>query len=831
MAQKLLQVLTNKPNASTVTLLNAEPSTTGYELMALDLGNATYEKTYSGQRGTQGGVLAGAEAQNRLSSWTLAVTGSSKDDLHAKLSVLWSLEEELRRFGGTVTWRAEGATYRMKMRVLDSGIAIAGFDRLWEFNQRLTVTLGVVTPPYMEGESLDIFDDFSTDTETNYTFDTGSGSDVAVTGGALTVTANPTTEKRLIHTDRGYDYGDVQVTIKATPGSTITSFLAGVVLKRVDALNYLRVYVDDNGANSRLRIDKVVAGATTNLATTNLGARVVNGVAFWVRGRIEGANVFAEFFAAAPSPMVAPTTTNNYTLATGAEQTAFGPTVAGKTGIVWLPQQSAAMIDDFDVDPYTYRNVTTVDPVAPAGLIPGDAPALFEAFVTPSGGAASPIWGMLGWWQRTGAFNQCWNGDFENSYISTSNWSVASVTNLNSGAATSIARITSAGKYGVASGQVVAPASVDRGASFRIFRRFKKGITYTAEAWIHSAAGVTNTYIRLGNAAANDKATSGNTALSTTWQRITITWVPLVDYDDAHVAVNIAAATGTTFEIDGVMVYEGTTAPTSTNQSEGRGGFPPLGVLEAENGVISAGTLTSDASSRSGFLVVGVPTGVSVLHLVDPALLTPDDYTQNEIAVEVWGRVRLTTTPVTAIVSALPVTATTTLPAVYSEEWGSVGKLLTSPSSGTVFRLVRLGTLRLPTDAGRVFLQVIWSANDTTAGLDYLMLVPSNWRALSPSGRANDANFPAFAPTTSEITRRIRSDLSGRLKEPAAGTAEVLAPGLGGSLLEMLPGNNDLICKLSSMVPDDPTLGTTTEQLAHSATLHLAVTPRWRLGR
>ena len=146
---------------------------------------------------------------------------------------------------------------------------------------------------------MDVIDSFDSDSEADYTFDAGSSSDVVVTGGQLTVTANPTVEKRMIHTGVGYQYSDVQATIKATPGSTISSFLAGVVLNRIDASNYIRVYVDDNGTNSRLRIDKVVAGVTTNLATTNLAARVANGTPFWVRGRMEGINVFAEHFTSA----------------------------------------------------------------------------------------------------------------------------------------------------------------------------------------------------------------------------------------------------------------------------------------------------------------------------------------------------------------------------------------------------------------------------------------------------------------------------------------------------------------------------------------------------
>jgi hypothetical protein len=827
MANVLLAVKSNKPSASTIALIDGETAT-GYRLMGVDLGNSEYDLQFSGMRGTQGARLAGATALNRLSVWRLQTVGVTEDDLEAKLSILWGLDEELRRYGGTVTWRPQGSSFRMYLDVLSSGCKVEGYDDLWPRDHRLTVSFGVATPPYMEGDPFDIFDDFSTDTETNYTFDTGSASDVAVTGGVLTASGNLTVEKRLIHTDRGYTYGDQQVTIKATPGSTITSFLAGVVLKRVDASNYLRVYVDDNGTNSRLRIDKVVAGAVTNLATTNLAARVVNGTPFWVRGRIDGVNVYAEHFTAASSPMVTPTTSTSYTLATGAEQTAFGTTITGKAGIVWIPQQAAAVIDDFDVDPFTYRNITGPDAPSPSGVIPGDAPALVDADITPSGGSAIPIWALLAWWPKTGLANLCWNGDFESAGLGTQRWAIAAVTNIN-GAASSITRVTTAAKYGVGSGQIVCPATADTGASFRIFRRFKKGVTYTAEAWIHSAAGVTNTYIRLGNGAANDKASSGNTALSATWQRITVTWTPSADRDDAHVAVNIAAATGTTFEIDGVMVYEGTVAPVTPNQSEGRGAFPPFGVLEAENDC-AVTALTADANYRSGFGIVSATAIQSAAILIDPALAIPDDYTQSELAVEVWARLNIAGASGTVVLQAQSVQGAAI---VYSEEFGSAGRSLVMPSSGTAFRLTRLGILRLPTNMGRwQLIAAVTLLDPNHPGIDYLLAVPAGARALSPSGRVNDGTFPKFAVSTNETARRIRSDLSGTLRDMTnLGYSEQPYAGLGGSLLELQPGGFDSAVKLSSLVPDDPTANTSTEQLAHSVTVHFAVTPRWRLGR
>lgn len=473
--------------------------------------------------------------------------------------------------------------------------------------------------------------------------------------------------------------------------------------------------------------------------------------------------------------------------------------------------------------------------------IPGDAPALAEVHITHSGGAAAPIWALIAWWEKSQLENRVWNGDFDlpDGALGTRGWSVAVVANIN-GAATSITRITTASKYAPGSGEIVCPATADTGANFRIFRRFKRGVTYRAEVWIQSAAQTTATYIRLGNGAANDKASSSNTNLSTTFQRIFVDWTPTADRDDAHVAVNIAAATATTFRIDGVMVYEGTTAPTSANQSFGRGGYPPVGIIEAECSSASSFIADASANYRGGFgefITGSVDTSLNVPLIVDPALLVSDDHHQDEIAIEVWARVELDAAKAATIVlSAFPITNFGGVGVRYSLEYGSAGRALTMPSSGVRFRFVKAGTIMLPTNLGRYWLEVLLSLNAAsgTAGIDYLLLVPPAHRILGPTGKANDSNYPKFISVVgTEVTRKIMPDGSGRYSEPAVSSAEIAAPGLGGSLIE-LPSNGvdvDWLVKLSNLVPDDPTVNTATEQLSHSATVHLAVTPRVHLAR
>lgn len=825
MADNFLSILTNKPGATEVVLVNAQPSTTGYFLKrgGIDLGAASFDKLYSGARGTLGAVLAGEVAQNRVWGFVLEAVGTSENDLQSKLSVLWDLDEELRRFGGVAYWRAQGSTYKVLLRVLDSAVAISSYDPdLWVTNHRLDVTLGLTGPPYAELPCMDSADRFTVDSITrgDYTFQAGAG-EVTVVAGQLTG-SNLSNEKRLVRTTDAYSLDDHQVTIQAIPGSIISGFKTGVLLKWQTGSPevYLEVYVDDNGTNSRLRIDKVVNGARTNLATTNLAIRVAAATPLWVRGRLEGATVFAEHFSgnpadsptSPPSPMAAPTTAVNFQLT--ASESQFLPDVTtGQAGFSWVPKDAAAVLDDFVVEPYTYRNLSTPLSIRPSGVIPGDAPALVEALVTSSGGANPPVWAGIGWWTQLPPWNRVWNGDFDSSYLGNHGWGVAAVTNIN-GAATSISRITSAHRFGVACGQIVCPATSGVGASFRIFRRFRKGITYSAECWIHAGSSSTSVSLRIGNSSANDKATSGGVGLTALWQKLTVTWTPAADYDEAHLAVIIGSATSTTFEIDGVSFYEGAVAPTSMNQTEGRGGFPPLGILEAENS-------QAGLSGNINYRLANGSNGTATI-VVDPSLCTPDDYAANTISVEVWGRLDVSTA-VTCVLSAIPI-SNTVLPSIYSEEFGSVGKALVIPSSGTIQRFVRLGTLRFPTDGGRYLLKC-------NPGFDYFLLLPSNARAISPTGLARDSSYPSFATDVTEITRRIRSDLSGTLLETLAGAQESAAPGLGGQLLEVPSSALEWVLKLSSLVPDDPTSDTTTEQLAHAATFHVKITPRVRLGR
>jgi hypothetical protein len=268
----------------------------------------------------------------------------------------------------------------------------------------------------------------------------------------------------------------------------------------------------------------------------------------------------------------------------------------------------------------------------------------------------------------------------------------------------------------------------------------------------------------------------------------------------------------------------------------------PFGIVEAETATNLTGwASTVDASGRGGnILYDGTVSGAetySADFAIDPSVLTPDDYARGEVSVEVWGRVLVHASLVSPklTLSVRPEDGTNFGAERFTNEWGSAGKLLVKPASSQAYRMVRLGTLPMVVDRTSPRRWALRLAGSTAAGssgvfgVDYLVLVPARKRALSPSGKALDSTFPKFIASTSNTTKRVRSDLSGRVNSGAYGAANQHPDhGLGGSLLEIPTGNVDFLVKLSSLVPDDPTSDTTSEQLSHTgASVRFDITPRW----
>jgi hypothetical protein len=313
---------------------------------------------------------------------------ASMDIVLAKLAALTDVVAGASRTPGGVplVWSAKGGTTQATFRALlaeveDLPIELGGNNSGW-FQYGPPIIVKVVCLPFGELPAVaNLLDDFLVDSLASYTFDAGVLADVTVTGGVLDAVANLAVEKRLIRAGVKWPLCDAQQTVQYTVGTTISGYKAGVVLKRLDGDDYIEAYVDDNGTNSRLRIDRVIGGGRLNLQSTNLAARLATSTTYWLVGRTEGNVVRVEHWAASPTITGTPTLAPAALTLAGADATQFGLGVGGRGGIVWIPQQTAASIGSYKVEPNLYKGS---GPMLEALLhgIPGDAPARGDILIT-----------------------------------------------------------------------------------------------------------------------------------------------------------------------------------------------------------------------------------------------------------------------------------------------------------------------------------------------------------------------------------------------------------------------------------------------------------------
>lgn len=386
----MLLTLTTYAQTPTSLTIADGTSTPPFALVAdaVDWGNARWDHTYSGPRGTQGARPAFGVPANRTVTLPLRVYGTDKDNLAANLRSLSSIADELRRFGGRLTWQSAGQTYRQHLEVLGTdGAALGAWSNRPEQKAIAQVDLQLQCAPYATGDPLDITDSTFGSLATDYTVDSGTFANLTTTGGVVKITTGTGTTYRLVHTSRGYDYGDTEVTVQAKIGATLASWAAGAVVWRSAANTYLTAYLDDDGTNSRLRIDQVTAGTLTNRASTTLATRLTTGQTVYIVARTEGTAVTVEFYTAAPTPMAT-------TAATATASWTAPAALTGKAGWFFIPRSTTAEIDLLQVRPFTYARRALPYRASLSGSIPGDAPALAAAEITTR--QALP-WALLAW--------------------------------------------------------------------------------------------------------------------------------------------------------------------------------------------------------------------------------------------------------------------------------------------------------------------------------------------------------------------------------------------------------------------------------------------------
>ncbi len=281
----------------------------------------------------------------------------------------------------------------------------------------------------------------------------------------------------------------------------------------------------------------------------------------------------------------------------------------------------------------------------------------------------------------------------------------------------------------------------------------------------------------------------------------------------------------------------------------------PFGIIEAQDytdydGLVSGWAKASNSEARGGEYLYEASaahgTLYSAAYKINPACLVPDSFS-GEIAVELWARVYLADT----------LTIPTVVPSFFSgananviygaqrwtDEWGKRGRTFIVPAESSRFRFSRLGTMHMVVEPLRVqpwTLNLdfeVGSESSGAIGLDYLILVPVMQRACSPTGKELEPatnSYPRFLSRVStEQVKTIRSDLSGWVTfEGGGGYPDT---GLSGQMIELPPGETDLLVKLASLVPDDPSrtgaAAESQEALSfQDASVEVTVTPRWFLN-
>lgn len=273
----------------------------------------------------------------------------------------------------------------------------------------------------------------------------------------------------------------------------------------------------------------------------------------------------------------------------------------------------------------------------------------------------------------------------------------------------------------------------------------------------------------------------------------------------------------------------------------------PLNALSAGQGAdtgTDGWTEVADANSVTGTVIQSVMTDTNPRKIywtgINIDTFASDPF-QREVLVEVWGRVRLTSDLVQPRITlqAMPdfyTVGTTSVIPRYTLEWGSAGRTLYTPVSGTAYRFVRLGTISFPLgtvpEPGITWTLTLTAAALGTTGtiaIDYLRLVPARSRVVSPTSKSNDSAYPVFLDDSDiQLRKTIHSDTSARLEDTSGSGASTA--GLGGVPIELPPGNVSVLVKLSNS-PYDVSGDTTTETKSRTIDFHARVWPRYHLSR
>lgn len=824
-----LSLNSNKRNSDELVVFNGATETGFMVVQGGDWGMVDNTAIWSGSIDTEGSTKVGEKLENRTITLPFVIIGeSTTDSINTRWAELADKIAEIREYKGTIRFRPSHATYGVNFEIEHIRLEGSYWGKSNELGGYRQVQIVATCRPYALMDPMNLSDDFSTDTFSTAGKYNNGGADWTADAGALTnmtagsglvTAANVNTENTYIHTGAAHEYGDVETSVWFNEiGSYVSGSKYGIIIKRIDASNYLEASITWLGVGvTFMKLDKVVAGVRTNLVNTSFsGSLDVN---FAIVGRIENNVVHFEYWSTYPHPTTSASQSITPHVLSAADALLFGKDIQGRTGITFLPKTLTSKAYLFSTKAYTYKGIAGYpDEIKLCGEIPGNTNALVDVSYVPR--SADNTYMLMSWNDRPVPHN------FVPQNVGSDAWSVAGVTGVIS-AATSIT--TTASSYsGAEAWSVVCPATTDTGVAITMNRRFKKGITYTARCYVKSTD---STLARIKLGVSGDIATGTSVALTSGYVLYEVSWTPSSDAYGAYCAFGIAAATATTFVIDQVEVFEGTTLAYEDDYSYKpfddfyHAKFPSFGIIDA--GGTTAST-TNEAIGAKYYTYTGSGTSKTFRIATNLVGSNRDDGETKLIAV--WARVWIpsTATGVRFTAKAYGGYASNF---IYTLEYGSSGKSVTTPS-GSGFRLVYLGALPVQSYGGDMTLYIEATYGVTAVGLDCLVLADSDKFASNMSG-VTQASVNPFNYAASELMTTVKSDLSAYTNTVTAysGTPVLpvskayAAPGLIGSQIRMR-GNQDLIIFPTKNVIDRTDAATMDEYVNMNGYLHCSVQPR-----
>lgn len=392
--------------ASTGVVLVDGSATTGYRRLSPGaqegvLGNPAFEPIMASSIDQSPKKVAQRET-SRTFTERIEVVGTSWTDYCTKRDALLSEVRDANESLGAGRLRVRSMQGSAAVEAEIQHIAVGPLtNHTAELLNRATFELQFTCSPYLLGDPMDATDGFDTDTLGIGGLYNTAGADwlqrvgataPTITGGYMQQAAGAGSAV-MEHVGTPYTFGDTQQTVEFVWTAQASGNGIGVVLKRLADGSHLRVVIDDNGATSTLRIQKVAAGGVTatDLGTpVALAARVPVGGGGWLRGRLEGNLVVAEHFTSKPNYLqISTTATNKYsTTLAGADAVAFGDKVEGATGLYFAATATASIRAlAWNRLAFAYAGTTvngvggsgTPTQIATSGRVPGTGKALATA--------------------------------------------------------------------------------------------------------------------------------------------------------------------------------------------------------------------------------------------------------------------------------------------------------------------------------------------------------------------------------------------------------------------------------------------------------------------